>query len=273
VQESALSLVYDDAANTFSSSSSSSAWPRLPVYDSPWSQQNVALVYAHQLLDGVGAQTMRMLELYAVAKSLNIGYLHRPIRCVGHVDGRVHFRQSDCGDLPEADRRLVNKLRRLITLPSTVTEEHVNGWEHKYIPKLGWNTLAGLAEAALQSKRPLLISTEFATSILHNYSDMFLAVPEFQPKQPSVSRQLFLCNCAAVHVAQCFPWLFNSLKYAQMLLIKLITFSCSCGVEFIEADMHCLAAWTLGTFIQASYMLQIKCARHCLVLELQCDMF
>jgi hypothetical protein len=159
----------------------------LPVYQRPWTQQNVALVYAHQLLDGIGAQTMRMLELYAVAKSLNIGYLHRPIRCVGHVDGRVHFRKSDCSGLKDADRRLVEKLRRLITLPSTVTEEQVSTWEHKYVPKLGWNTLAGLAESALQSKRPLLISTEFATSILHNHSDMYLSVPEFQPKHPWVS--------------------------------------------------------------------------------------
>jgi hypothetical protein len=202
VQESALSLVYDDAANNIrSSSSSSSGWPRLPVYDNPWTQQNVALVYAHQLLDGVGAQTMRTLELYAVAKSLGIGYLHRPIRCIGHVDGRVHFRESDCGDLPDADRRLVDKLRRLITLPSTVTEQQVNTWEHKYIPKLGWNTLTGLAEAALQNKLPLLISTEFATSILHNYSDMFLAVPEFQPKHPSVSSLLYIC--IAVHLYCC----------------------------------------------------------------------
>jgi hypothetical protein len=144
---------------------------------------------------------MRMLELYAVAKSLGIGYLHRPIRCIGHVDGRVHFRESDCGDLPDADRRLVDKLRRLISLPSTVTEQQVNAWEHKYIPKLGWNTLAGLTAAALQNKRPLLISTEFATSILHSYPDMFLAVPEFQPKHPSVSTLLHSYVSTAVHVA------------------------------------------------------------------------
>jgi hypothetical protein len=177
----------DSSIRDSSTSRSTSSWPMLPVYSHPWTQQNVALVYAHQLLDGVGAQTMRMLELYAVAKSLDIGYLHRPIRCIGHVDGRVHFRQSNCDGLKAADKRLVEKLRRLITLPSTVTEEQVSTWEHKYIPKLGWNTLAALASDALQRQRPLLISTEFATSILHNYSDMYLAVRQFQPKHPSVS--------------------------------------------------------------------------------------
>jgi hypothetical protein len=107
---------------------SSELWPKAlkaAVFDDPWSKANIAIAYAHQLKDGVGAQTMRMLEIYAVANSLGIGYLHRPITCVGHIGDLVHYRESACNLTREADVRLLNKIRRMITLPSTVTEEQV----------------------------------------------------------------------------------------------------------------------------------------------------
>jgi hypothetical protein len=68
---------------------------------------------------------MRMLEIYAVANSLGIGYLHRPITCVGHIGDLVHYREAACNLTREADVRLLNKIRRMITLPSTVTEQQV----------------------------------------------------------------------------------------------------------------------------------------------------
>jgi hypothetical protein len=68
---------------------------------------------------------MRMLEIYSVANSLGIGYLHRPITCVGHIGDLVHYRESACNLTREADVRLLKKIRRMITLPSTVSEEQV----------------------------------------------------------------------------------------------------------------------------------------------------
>jgi hypothetical protein len=85
---------------------------------------------------------MRMLEIYSVANSLGIGYLHRPITCVGHIGDLVHYRESACNLTREADVRLLKKIRRMITLPSTVSEEQVR---HK---NSACRTAAGAAAAA-----------------------------------------------------------------------------------------------------------------------------
>jgi hypothetical protein len=66
-----------------------------------------------------------MLEIYAVANSLGIGYLHRPITCVGHIGDLVHYRESTCNLTRAEDVRLLKKIRRMITLPSSVSEEQV----------------------------------------------------------------------------------------------------------------------------------------------------
>lgn len=157
------------------------------MFDDPWTKQNIALVYAHQLRDGVGAQTMRMLEIYAVATSLGIGYLHRPIQCVGHIGEMVHYRDSSCNMTKPEDARLLNKIRRMITLPSTVREEAVRSWEQKPVSEFGWWKFVGLANEALKQRRPTLFIIEFATSVAHQYPNVFMSVPAFRPSDLKVS--------------------------------------------------------------------------------------
>lgn len=130
---------------------------------------------------------MRMLEIYAVAHSLGIGYLHRPITCVGHIGDLVHYRESACNLTREADIRLLNKIRRMITLPSSVSESQVKHWEQRYVSEFNWWKFIGLANEALRNKRPTLFVTEFATSVAHQYPNVFLTVPAFRPSAPEVS--------------------------------------------------------------------------------------
>ncbi len=160
--------------------------PRAPVFDDPWTKSNIALVYAHRLRDGVGAQTMRMLEIYSVAKSLGIGYLHRPISCVGHIGAAVHYRDAACNLTEPRDVALLAKIQRMIDLPSTLTEDDVAGWTHLPVSEFNWWKFVGLASEALRARRPTLFVIEFATSIAHQYPAVFLSVPAFRPSAPGV---------------------------------------------------------------------------------------
>ncbi|KAF8058943.1 WIN1 [Scenedesmus sp. PABB004] len=187
--------------------------PRAPVFDDPWTKKNIALVYAHQLKDGVGAQTMRMLEIYAVANSLGIGYLHRPISCVGHIGDVVHYRDTACNLTREADVRLLAKIRRMIMLPSTVSEEQVATWEQKRVSEFGWWKFVGLANEALRQKRPTLYIIEFATSVAHQYPNVFLSVPAFRPSAPE-TRLVCKKPTSADHFTPGKPWLLSSLRVA-----------------------------------------------------------
>lgn len=163
------------------------SWPNNPLYADPWVQQNIAITYAHRTRDGVGAQTMRLLGIYAIAKSLNLQYLHRPIQCVGHVDGKVHFRDGDCSYLSDSDMRLMNKIRHMVTLPSNVTEADVQGWSNQFIEYAGWTRMTKMIRSAYDWKRPTLLTIEFPSYVLQKHPDMYFSVPAFRPEQPSVS--------------------------------------------------------------------------------------
>ncbi|KAF8062660.1 HET-E1 [Scenedesmus sp. PABB004] len=192
-------------------------WPKLPLFADPWVQQNVALVYAHELRDGVGAQALRMLEIYAVARALGLRHVHRPLTCVGHVGGQVHFRSADCAfDAAAPEARLLGKLRRLLALPSDLTEGAVAAWERRHVPKLGWFTLVDLVTGAAAARTPLLISTEFATSIVHRFPDMLLAPEQLRPTAPDSK---LVCrrpdSLAPPELGR--PWLLHGLRVAVHL--------------------------------------------------------
>ncbi|WIA19534.1 hypothetical protein OEZ85_004143 [Tetradesmus obliquus] len=204
------------AAAAANSSSSSSAWPKSPhsaVFDDPWAKANIALTYAHQLKDGVGAQTMRMLEIYALANSIGIGYLHRPITCVGHVGELVHYREAACNLTREADVRLLAKIRRMISLPSTVSEDQVRGWQQVYVSEFTWWKFAALAGEARRKQQPTLFVTEFATSVAHAYPGVFLSVPAFRPDHPE-TRLVCQRPSAGAGLQPGKPWLLNALRLA-----------------------------------------------------------
>ncbi|KAF6254646.1 hypothetical protein COO60DRAFT_295910 [Scenedesmus sp. NREL 46B-D3] len=156
---------------------------------------------------------MRMLEIYAVANSLGIGYLHRPITCVGHIGDLVHYRESACNLTREADLRLLSKIRRMITLPSTVTEEQVHGWEQRYVSEFNWWKFVALAGEAQRARRPTLFITEFATSVAHAFPGVFASVPAFRPSNPE-ARLVCQQPSAGDGMAPGKPWLLNALRLA-----------------------------------------------------------
>jgi hypothetical protein len=173
-------------------------WPLPPVLAHPWTRANVGLVYAHELRDGVGAQTMRLLELHSLTRALGLRYLHAPLMCVGHISGRAHYRNTPCEAAVAAndsnssssnaggDAALLSKLRRLVALHSSVDEATARTWELVHVPKLGWDRLLEIAGQALVARKPTLISTEFVNSILQRHPDMHWAVPVLRPDAPQV---------------------------------------------------------------------------------------
>jgi hypothetical protein len=67
-------------------------WPSSPHFDDPWVLNNIAITYGHRVKDGIGSQVVRMIAVYALANITGMGHLFRPLGCVGHIGGHVHYR-------------------------------------------------------------------------------------------------------------------------------------------------------------------------------------
>jgi hypothetical protein len=67
-------------------------WPSSPFFDDPWVLDNIAVTYGHRVKDGIGSQVVRMIAVYALANITGMGHLFRPLGCVGHIGGHVHYR-------------------------------------------------------------------------------------------------------------------------------------------------------------------------------------
>lgn len=187
--------------------------PKAPVFDDPWTKQNIALVYAHKSKDGVGAQAMRMMEIYALATSLGIGYLHRPIQCVGHIGYMVHYRNTACNLTNAKDVQQLRKIQQMVYLPSTVTEEAVSDWEHMPVSEFGWSKFRALVEQAVKQQRSTLFIIEFATSVAHQFPDVFMSVAAFRPDDPKTRLQCSRPQGALDH-RQGKPWLLDAVRVA-----------------------------------------------------------
>jgi hypothetical protein len=59
------------------------------------------------------------MAVYATAKALGLGFKFTPLGCVGHIGKEVHYRKSKCNNLGEADMQELQRVRELISLPST----------------------------------------------------------------------------------------------------------------------------------------------------------
>lgn len=161
--------------------------PHHAIFDKPWVQHNIAVTYSHKVQDGIGSQTLRVIAVYALAKTLGIGHLFRHMRCVGHIGSHVHYRGLDCEPETEAERRLLDKAQHLINLPSTVTEDDVQDWDRKFLPSFNWEAFVDQVTAAWRQQQPTLFEVERLNTLIWSYPDTFLSVPELKPSVPPVS--------------------------------------------------------------------------------------
>lgn len=160
--------------------------PGDPIFQDPWVQNNIAVTYGHKVQDGIGSQTLRMLAVYALATSLGVGHVFRPLGCVGHIGNQVHYRNTGCNFTDELDRKLLVKAQHMITLPSTVSS-NVSTWQSKFLPALDWTPFVKDINEALKKKRPTLFEIERVNNLIRYYPDIFLSIPALRPSKPLVS--------------------------------------------------------------------------------------
>lgn len=160
--------------------------PSDAVFQEPWVKANIAVTYGHQVQDGIGSQTLRMLAVYGLASSLGIGHVFRPLGCVGHIGSHVHYREAACNHTSEADRRQLSKAQRMIQLPTTA-QGNTSHWHSKFLPALDWTPFVRDVTDALRQRRPTLYEIERVNQLVRYYPDIFQSIPALRPASPPVS--------------------------------------------------------------------------------------
>uniref|UniRef100_A0A383W8L3 Uncharacterized protein n=1 Tax=Tetradesmus obliquus TaxID=3088 RepID=A0A383W8L3_TETOB len=157
--------------------------PSDAVFQEPWVKANIAVTYGHQVQDGIGSQTLRMLAVYGLASSLGIGHVFRPLGCVGHIGSHVHYREAACNHTSEADRRQLSKAQRMIQLPTTA-QGNTSHWHSKFLPALDWTPFVRDVTDALRQRRPTLYEIERVNQLVRYYPDIFQSIPALRPASP-----------------------------------------------------------------------------------------
>jgi hypothetical protein len=159
------------------------------VFSNPWVRQHVALTYAPETTrDGLGAQAVRLLGIYALAKCTQLQYVHTGVECVGHIGGLAHYQGRECESrMTRADQRQLARVQAMLSLLPTQAAAAANtsAWHVARLDDvtLTWQHLAAAAQAALQSKRPTVIKLARVQALLCQHPDVFLALPELRPQK------------------------------------------------------------------------------------------
>lgn len=157
------------------------------VYSDPWVQHNVVLTYAPETTrDGLGAQAFRMLGIHAIARALGLPFLNTPPECVGHIGGAAHYQGMDCTRrMTAADQHKLARVKRMLMLPNTggVSGANTRSWHVERLDDtlLTWEALQNVTQTALQHKQPTVIKLARVQSLLCQYPDVFLSVPQLKP--------------------------------------------------------------------------------------------
>ncbi|KAF6255837.1 hypothetical protein COO60DRAFT_167155 [Scenedesmus sp. NREL 46B-D3] len=157
--------------------------PGDPVFQDPWVKANIAVTYGHQVQDGIGSQTLRMLAVYGLASSLGIRHVFRPLGCVGHIGRHVHYREAACNFTNEADKRQLSKAQRMIDLPTTAPG-NTSHWQSKFLQALDWTPFVRDVTDALKKQQPTLFEIERVNQLVRYHPDIFLSVPVLRPASP-----------------------------------------------------------------------------------------
>jgi hypothetical protein len=157
------------------------------VFAEPWVRQHVALAYAPGTTrDGLGAQALRLLGTYALAKALGLKYMHVAPQCIGHIGGLPHYQGRDCSSrMTAADRKQLARVVRALTLPSSpgLSPAALRSWQVVRLDDvtLTWEGLVNATQSALQRQQPTLIKVARVQGLLAAHPDVFLAVPQLRP--------------------------------------------------------------------------------------------
>lgn len=155
--------------------------PLHSVYENPWVKDNIALTYALDLKDGLGGQVYRIMGIYAIAKTLGVGYVHSPFTCIGHIGPQSNYRNQTCNDLEPKERLLVQRLNKHLGLPNTTTA-NTTAWKSVHMYMGCWRDLAVLVEQAVQQQQPTVIRLEMMPGFIDHCPDMFHHVPSWLPE-------------------------------------------------------------------------------------------
>jgi hypothetical protein len=230
------------------------------VFRDPWVRANIAVTYGHQVQDGIGSQTLRMLAVYGLASSLGIGHVFRPLGCVGHIGSHVHYREAECNFTNEADRRQLNKAQRMIQLPTTAAR-NTSHWHSKFLPALDWTPFVRDVTDALRQQRPTLYEIERVNQLVRYYPDIFLTIPALRPASPPVRRSADTAAAgaaaaAAAATAECaaaHQQLLPQMKVSCWVTAVAVMSSCGCSScsssdrHDVEVCHHCVCVNMLAS--------------------------
>lgn len=157
--------------------------PVHPIYNDPWVRNNIALTYALGIRDGLGGQVQRIMGIFAIAKTLGIGYVHSPFECIGHIGPHSHYRRKNCTDLEPQDQLLLQRVIKYLNLPTT-SSANVSSWSRTALrhPLSGWNDLAATVESLAQQRQPAVIKLEMMAAFLTRCPDAFHHVLSWRPE-------------------------------------------------------------------------------------------
>lgn len=181
VVQSAASRYLNHSSNAGNSNTTAFGCPKHPVYSKPWVKQNIALSHSLKIRDGLGGQVLRIMATYAIAQTLGIGYVHKPIGCVGHIGPHIHYRRRTCGDLKPSDLQQLQRISKYIRLPNTHT--NTSNWKTTWLFKGTWDQLAEAVQSAAERQQPTVIQLEVLNVFIHQCPNSFHHVPSWQPNQ------------------------------------------------------------------------------------------
>ncbi|KAF8064528.1 katG [Scenedesmus sp. PABB004] len=156
--------------------------PRDPVFDDPWVRDNVVLSYAAEIMDGLGGQVARQMAIFAAAAALGLGYEHAPLRCIGHIGGRPHWRPAGCAGVAPRDAAAMARAAAFVALPRTAAANNTSGWRVARLLPGSWRLLAGEAQQALRLREPTVVRVEMVNRIMQECPDLFSHVPAWRPR-------------------------------------------------------------------------------------------
>jgi hypothetical protein len=140
---------------------------------------------------GWGPRPYACWVTYALSKALGLKYLHTPPQGIGGIGGLPNFsilEDKDCSSkMTAADHLQLPRVQRLLSLPSSAglsSSSSSNSWHVERLDDVmvTWEALRDAAQSALSHKRPTLIKLARVHALLYQHPDVFLAVPQLQPK-------------------------------------------------------------------------------------------